>query len=167
MQLNTVYIYSDASYSKTYNLAIIGYAIFPSSHEHETVPLSETNICILQVPENNNIRAEIRGVITALQSCPKGSKVVLYTDCKTVCDLPKRREKLEANNFISKSKGLTLLNADIYQEFYLNFDRLNPELKWVKGHSPKNSKLTQVQKNFSYLDKAVRMSLRKAIENKA
>jgi ribonuclease HI len=160
---NTIYIYTDASFSKPHNLAVIGYAIFDSTRQHETVPISDIQINIFKIEEKNNIRAEISGALVALKASPKNKKIVLYSDCQTTCGLLSRREKLESTDFISQSKGEALANADLYKEFYKLYDLTEPELHWVKGHS--KNKLTRVEKNFSYLDKEVRSFLRKTISN--
>jgi ribonuclease HI len=156
-----IYIYTDASFSKSHEVAVIGYAIFNSTEEHESVPLAKLKLNISQIQENNNIRAEITGALMALRSCPKNKMVFLYSDCQTTCNLLSRREKLERTNYISQSKNQILANADLYQEFYRLYDLIRPEIQWVKGHS--KNKLTQIEKNFSHLDKEVRKYLRKTI----
>ena len=142
-------IYTDASFSKTHGLAVIGYMI-------------SDKLTILEIKESNNIRAEIRGVITALNAAPKSASVTLYTDCQTVTELIGRRDKLEKTNFISQTKQTPLANADLYKEFYKIYDQLHPEIIWVKGHT--SSKDTKIKKNFSTVDKEVRKALRLAIK---
>ncbi|MES2769898.1 MAG: RNase H family protein [Bdellovibrionota bacterium] len=142
-------IYTDASFSKTHGLAVIGYMI-------------SDKLTILEIKESNNIRAEIRGVITALSAAPKSASVTLYTDCQTVAGLIGRRDKLEKTNFISQAKQTPLANADLYKEFYKIYDQLHPEIIWVKGHT--SSKDTKIKKNFSTVDKEVRKALRLALK---
>lgn len=118
-----------------------------------------------EIKEDNNIRAELRGVLLALELCRtdfKDSHVVLYTDCQTVCGLLDRRERLEAGQFVSKAKNKTLANADLYKEFYKLYDLIQPEIVWVKGHTEKQ-KANLIDKNFSVLDKAVRQKLRQRV----
>ena len=78
----TIHIYTDASFSKPHELAVIGHALFESTHEHETKAISEVKLHIRLIKESNNIRAELRGAIEALRACPKGAIVLLYTDAK-------------------------------------------------------------------------------------
>jgi ribonuclease HI len=158
MLQNIVYIYTDASFSKNHGLAVIGYMIFRSAKEHEEALWTEIKPVFHEIEETGNIRAEIRGALAALEKCPTGVKVTLYTDCQAVVGLPFRREKLESAGFISKSKHRELANADLYRKFYALYDRCRPEIVWVKGHSSK--RLDRIQKNFSYLDKEVRKNLR-------
>lgn len=162
MTSDFTYVYSDASFSKEHNLAIIGSIIFYSSHEHDTLSLSEVEVAIHQINENNNIRAEIHGVINSLQLAPKNKPVKLYTDCQTVVKLKDRRQKLERTSFISQSKNQILANADLYKAFYKIYDQNIPEIIWLKGHTSR-IEATKEQKIFSVLDKQVRDKLRTAI----
>lgn len=165
---DTVYIYTDASFSKDHGIAIIGSVLFLSTEEHDKFllsELSESKISILEIKETNNIRAELRSAIHALQACSKANRVLLYCDCQTICDLPRRRKKLEQTSYISQSKNRPLVNEDLYREFYLIYDHIKPEINWIKGHSS-GQNLDKIQKNFSHLDRAVRRNLRKAIGSK-
>ena len=164
---NTIYLYTDASFSQSRKLAIIGYGIFQSKEDHDKYPLSEKVIHSLQIKESNNIRAEVQGALWALQRCladfQPEKKIILYTDCQTTCKLPARRKKLEALNFMSQSKHKTLANADLYQEFYKIYDILKPEVIWVKGHTPSKNQ-TMLQKNFAFLDSELRNVLRAVVK---
>lgn len=158
----TRYVYTDASFSKPHHLAVMGYVIFNNSLAHNTTDASQQPFNIHSMKEDNNIRAEVQGAILALKACATGSKVILFSDCQTVVGLPRRKEKLIATNFIGKKKKLVINNADIYQEFYKEFDRLEPEIHWLAGHISKDKK-TKIDNNFSYVDKQVRKKLREII----
>ena len=162
MKTDTTFIYTDASFSKAHDIAVIGFSQFTDSDQHELIPLSDLELHFEVISEKNNIRAEIRGAIIGLKSCHQKSKVMLYSDCHAVINLSQRREKLEKQKFISQSNGLILRNADLYQEFYSICDQLKVETHWIKGHSP-NKNSDKVQGNFSYLDKQVRKNLRHEI----
>ena len=90
---------------------------------------------------------------------PHKHDIELYTDCESIIKLAGRRQKLEASNYISASKGILLANADLYQKFFNVCDLTSPRLTWVKGHCKKSDQ-TYIHRNFSYLDKAVRQQLR-------
>ena len=158
----TTFIYTDASYSKLHNIAVIGFAQFIGINHHATAALSDLELHFAVIVEKNNIRSEIRGAIMGLKACHKKSKIVLYSDCHAVTKLAQRREKLEEQQFISQSSGLILHNADLYREFYSLSDQLEIETHWVQGHSPHKDS-DRVQTNFSYLDKQVRKKLRSKI----
>ncbi len=185
MKLDPTYIYCDASFSKIFQVAVVGSLIFQNEHDHQHISAAEAKINLTQIRETNNIRAEIKGVILALQTfqedgqidgqaysqadfqkqsnktnhCQSKQPVILFTDCQTLSELMRRRKHLEKTNFISKSKNTELANADLYKEFYLLYDQIQPEIHWVKGHTEKSSQTAQ-QKNFSFVDKEVRLKLR-------
>jgi len=151
------YVFTDASFDKKSKMAVIGFfKCNDLASEHDKTPNS---IHLQKICETNNIRAEIQSALTAIASCSKGSRITLHTDCQTICELPRRREKLEAKNFISKSKATPLTNADLYKEFYQIMDLYQIRLVWMKGHTS-GTNLTAEQKIFSNLDIAVRDQLR-------
>lgn len=188
MKLDPTYIYCDASFSKIFQVAVVGSLIFQNEHDHQHISAAEAKINLTQIRETNNIRAEIKGVILALQTfqedgqtdgqaysqadfqkqsnkpnhCQTKQPVILFTDCQTLSELMRRRKHLEKTNFISKSKNTELANADLYKEFYLLYDKIQPEIHWVKGHTEKSSQTAQ-QKNFSFVDKEVRLKLRAVV----
>lgn len=164
MLSDSIYIYCDASFSKIYQIAIIGSLIFKNNNEHQFKLSSEAQSKLIQIREINNIRAEIKGVILALQSCPREKHIVLFTDCQTLSELIRRRPHLEKSNYISKNKKAELANADLYKKFYLLYDQIKPEIFWVKGHSEKSNATLQ-QKHFSYIDKMVRSKLRSVVSD--
>ncbi|QQR91191.1 MAG: hypothetical protein IPJ88_05510 [Myxococcales bacterium] len=65
-QSSTVYIYTDASFSKTHGLAALGWIVFRNEAERETGDPSSGAIQTVLVAEKNNIRAELRAVNLAL-----------------------------------------------------------------------------------------------------
>ncbi len=166
-----VFIYADASYSKRAQLAVLGFLIFKSHKEHEELTATHQSPFLFEMPESNNIRAELRGVLWALQSCLpdiKDSQTILYTDCQAISGLLNRRAHLEATQFISQSTKKPLSNMDLYKEFYKIYDLLQPQVIWVRGHTSQSS-ASKVESNFAVLDKAVRKRLRQKValhENK-
>ena len=98
MKNDSIFIYCDASFSKIYQIAIIGSLLFKNNKEHLHLS-TEAQTKLIQIREINNIRAEIKGVILALQSCQNEKHVVLYTDCQTLSQLIRRRPHLEKTNY--------------------------------------------------------------------
>lgn len=160
-----IYIYTDTSYNKAHQLAVLGYAIFIGEKDHQTQVISEQNIKLVSIQEQNNIRAELRGALCALQSIKDYSpkqKIIIFSDCQTLQRLPLRRTKLESAGFKSLSKNSELANADLYREFFEFYDYFYIEIQWIKGHTPKNN-LTFIENNFVQLDKFVRKKLRQIL----
>ncbi len=155
MPLTPIFVFADASFSKQFGIAVIGH-VSTDTFDGEFL---KTDIVFKSISETNNIRSELKAAIFALESCPPKRKIVLYSDCHAVCDLPSRREHLEKTNFISGAKNEELGNADLYRELIILLDRLSPELVWIKGHSSK--KETSAERSFALLDKEVRKELRR------
>lgn len=112
--------------------------------------------------EKNNVRIEFKSIILSLEYLNSNSidkNINIYTDSASIINLTSRRSYLEANSFFSRKNKTILPNADIYREFFNLYDKLKPNLIWIKGHSPKE-KQTFSHKNFSYIDKLIRKKLR-------
>ncbi|HBF12044.1 MAG TPA: hypothetical protein DDW49_01430 [Deltaproteobacteria bacterium] len=112
---NHYYVYTDASFNQKHNLGVSGFYIFHNSREHNAglTPLSV--IRTVQFQETSNIRAELRGALSALEAVETQGKakmsaaqpdwaITLYTDCQTISYLLKRREKLESCKYVSHRK---------------------------------------------------------------
>lgn len=163
--MNHYFIYTDASFNKNSQRGVSGFFIFNNTQAHEAGLDAAVVIPTITFEEKNNIRAELKGALYALEFLGKTLKekdfcITLYTDCQTISHLLERREKLESTHYISKQKKTVLANADIYKDFFLIYDRLQPKIIWVKGHTSLQNQ-TAIQKNFSFIDKAVREKLRR------
>jgi ribonuclease HI len=169
MKENELHIFSDASFSKQHQVAVAGVLFLDTaSHEEEAgSPPVQTRI----FKEKNNIRAELRGIIFAIERLiedgdqtdgSEGAKehlVRLYTDCQPIVRLLERRQRLESSNYIVRRTGKPLGNADLYRQFFMVYDKVQLNLCWIRGHSPKGGQDT-VAKNFSRVDKETRKVLR-------
>ncbi len=168
---STVFVYSDSSFSRKHGFGIGGYLIFGNNGDHDAGEVGRALFVTEKIIEKNNIRVELKTAIMALAAVEsiratnvttgeQGWGVCLYTDCEAIVGLLKRRNRLEASRYMSKQKGERLANADLYRAFFTLCDRLHPRIHWLKGHSPLQGKST-IDKNFSYVDKAVRAELRR------
>ncbi|MCP4600850.1 MAG: hypothetical protein GY847_10015 [Proteobacteria bacterium] len=165
-----VHIYSDAGFSKQNQTAVSGFLLFKDDDAHTKADVSQP-IQTRVFKEKNNIRAELRGVIFALNALiekleqtdaeggTKIHRINLYTDCESIVRLLDRRQRLELSDFISKRTRKPVSNADLYKQFFTVYDKVTPNLFWVKGHAPKKDR-DLIQKNFSRVDKAIRKILR-------
>src|SRR5436190_522516 len=144
MSDNTIYIYTDASFSKAKLLGVSGFLLFRNSVEHEAGLVPPSLIRTQSFHEKTNIRAEFKGILWALEAAmvelngireaktPENIQLNLYSDCQAATQLLARRKKLEASSFLSRRKNEILPNADLYQAFFKLYDRLRPEIFWVK-----------------------------------
>ena len=110
-------------------------------------------------------RLEVESVLVVLHRIRELSlagQAVIYTDCKTVVELPGRRIRLESGGYVGKSSGKILANADLYKIFFSLIDELSPVFIWIKGH--RETRLNDNFDNlFSIVDKSTRKELRKII----
>ncbi|MDQ3233782.1 MAG: hypothetical protein M3Q07_18350 [Pseudobdellovibrionaceae bacterium] len=158
------YIYTDASFRNTDKVGVIGFLIFENEPEHNVANIEAADFHSIVIKESNNIRCEFRAVLAAMKFIqPRltahASSVKIHTDCQAVTKLTSRREHLEKNQFQSLSSGTRLANADLYEEFFSLYDAIKPVIHWIKGHASQESQ-NAIQRNFSYVDKAVRRQLR-------
>ena len=86
----------------------------------------------------------------------------VYTDCQNIVQLEKRREKLENNNYKSKT-GKESKNKDLYKRFFKIIDSSEIIFIKVKGHK-KNSLKDSVDKIFNLVDKQSRHELREYLQ---
>lgn len=159
----------DASFNPSLDLAVAGCLLFDTEISNAESAVVDANIETYSFKVKNNIRAEIIGVNYFLKKINaemklkaidfKDVEINLYSDCQTLTNLLKRRDKLLANNFISGKKKAELANADLYKEFYATYDLVKPKINWVKGHSRLKGQSLE-QKNFQIIDQKVRKELR-------
>jgi hypothetical protein len=74
-----VTIYSDSSYSPSYDIAVVGYRF--DSDEIQTMTLTKVGGCA---------QAEKRAVTFAIHQAPPSEHIVVYTDHKAIVDRPDR-----------------------------------------------------------------------------
>ena len=116
------------------------------------------------VRNTTNTHLEIQTVVWALESLKEPGEdsqlqPVVYTDCRTVSQLPLRRKRLEADDYETRNGKRRLANADVYEAFFEVFDLLSPEIHLVKGHQPADQRDT-ISATFSLVDREVRKELR-------
>jgi ribonuclease HI len=155
-----IHIFSDASFDSSTKSAVLGYLIVEVLQDVQT-PLVRTVL----LENTTNSRAEIEAALLAIDSVMtefSDHSIVLYTDSKTLADLPKRKSRLVAKDFRSGKSGLILSQADLYKRFYLFSEKVELSLKWIKGHTAKESRGLE-ERLFSRVDKKVREELRREL----
>jgi ribonuclease HI len=121
---------------------------------------------ILKRFENtSSTKLELQTLLWALDEIEAtGKKVTVYTDSQNIIGLPRRRERFELNNYLTK-KGKRINNYKLYLEFYRIIDQLDLDFVQVRGHRKSNHK-DNLDKLFALVDRASRKALRNGPPNK-
>ena len=149
----TITIYTDGAYSPQHDtgawaalLFIAGETITISGIEHQSTHNGMELLAIL------------KGIsyVMEQQLCP--DEIMIVTDSQYAAGLPRRRDKLVANDFITK-KGNELRNAALVRRLLDYVDAYNIRFLKVKAHQPANG-----QPNYNRdVDKLVRSVLRATV----
>lgn len=170
--IDTVYVFIDAATSPQRSAAIGAYIYLEQQQINKLDQLTKEGLskylaCHVNYKKyisNKSTWSEIKTAIHTLNTVYEKMgfvrQVVIYTDCQNLCDLMgKRKEKLEKNNFMTKS-GKVLQHAALYKELYSIVENRQVQVIKVKGHQQSNRILTCQEKIFSVLDKLSRKKLR-------
>jgi ribonuclease HI len=154
-----VTIFSDISFDPKSRVGVAGLLLVEDSQLNEFN--EHLNVLMAWYQSTTCTQLEINSVIAAMEiiATKQLGSVPIYTDCKSVIDLPGRRERLERASYISKSTGKEHKHANLYREFYKIFDQARPVLIWIKGHKATGSH-NVVDSYFCHVDKACRNVLR-------
>ncbi len=112
--------------------------------------------------DTSSSQLEIETLLWALRAT-QPQTVTLYTDSQNIIGLPDRRERMEKQEYRSKS-GALLNHAELYQEFFALTDPLETTLVKVKGHRRSHQK-TPIDRLFTLVDRASRQALRAELAN--
>ena len=175
MALESIFIFIDAATSPQAGIAIGAFICLEQQqiNELDQLPMEglakhlASQVSYKKYLSNKSTWSEIKTAIHALnaihEKTQSGAKVEIYTDCQSLCDLlGKRREKLETNNFMTKS-GKVFEHAALYKELYAIVENYQVQVIKVKGHQPSGRRLTWQEKVFSVLDKLSRKKLRSVL----
>jgi ribonuclease HI len=95
---------------------------------------------------------------------PDKGELQLFTDSQCVASLLARREKLEDQEFKSKSTSNLHRNTELYQTFYKYHDLLEFQVGKITGHSKSITHDTS-HRIFSYVDREVRRLFKLYLKN--
>lgn len=170
--MDTIYIFTDAATSPQMNVSIGAFICVDKDllQQYAECNAQDLNnklidqIVYQQYSSKKSTWSEIKTAIDALHfvhaNLPFIRKIEIYTDCQSLCDLlNKRKEKLQNNNFITRT-GKTLNNANLYKELFECVEKFEIQVLKIKGHSSTASRLTIQEKIFAALDKLSRKKLR-------
>lgn len=173
--MDSMLIFTDAATSATMNIAIGVFLCLKKNQLQQYVACSRDDLSIQladkivykQYASKKSTTSEIKTAIDALnflqQQSPSVTKVDIYTDCQSLCDLlGKRKGKLQRNNFTTRS-GKILANAELYQELYSVAEKFQLCLFKIKGHDLASRRVSLPEKIFTLLDKLGRKKLRQVV----
>lgn len=179
MSKTQVAIFIDSSYSPGRRFGVGGFLCIPDcpdealANKNVLDELYSPDAVKTRIVENTtNTRLELQTLLWALESLKLDNEtktpgiigsITIYTDCRTAVDLLRRRKRLESACYLSKRKGTTLGNADIYKSIFMLYDELSPKLVWVKGHTSVKDRVG-MQRIFSKVDRLVRNLLRSYLD---
>jgi len=164
-------IFCDSSYDATSRAGVGGMLILPSNELSSQIPIADLRVITKLFTNMTSTRLELTTILWALSffkksfSEKKANKLyypdaIVFSDCKTILDLPSRRDQLQKREFKSKRTNRPLSNADLYKKYFLLYDEIKPQIIWLKGHSSSRYH-DVVQSIFSHVDKTTRARLRK------
>ncbi len=170
--MDKIIIFTDAATSPTMHIAI-GAFLFLDQQQMQSFAECSINdlyyklrdeIIYHQYSSKKSTWSETKTVIDSLKYIHKKFNTIpnveIYTDCQSLCDLlGKRKEKLQKNNFITRT-GKVLQNADLYQELFLIAEKFKIQTFKIKGHHSKSNRMSLQEKIFDVLDKFSRKKLR-------
>lgn len=154
-------IFTDGSVNTQLKIGY-GACLVTSDLDTPIEPLKDT-VKVKRFEHTSSTKLELQALLWALNemiASASGSDISLtvYTDSQNIIGLPRRRARLEQNNYFS-SKNKRLNNYELYQEFYRLTDKLNCRFIKVIGHQA-SSKKDGVDKLFGLVDQASRRALR-------
>ncbi len=172
-QVDTIFVFTDAATSPQAGVSV---GIFLCLEKRDIDIFKELSIKQLsneladkvsykKYKSNKSTWSEIKTIIHALHSIQikfeqSIQRIEIYTDCQTICDLLGwRKEKLEKNNFLTKS-GCMLQHAALYKELYFLTNKFQVQTFKIKGHQSKSQLMTWQEKIFYVVDKLSRKKMR-------
>lgn len=156
--------FTDSSFDPGSKSGVAGFMMVEETGLEAAV-LAPPEIALTTFQNTSCTRLEIESVLIVLQKIEAlklSGRSEVYTDCKTIIELPGRRLKLEAGDYVGKASGKILNNADLYRVFFHLQDHLRPNFVWVKGHKAPDLRNSR-DHLFAAVDRATRRTMREII----
>ena len=156
--MNELMLFTDVSVDTKIN---VGYGAYLSVSGYGfSLDSLKSQIKVKRFEKTNSTKLELQTLLWALNDIrPYKNELIVYTDSQNIIGLPKRRERLEKNKYLSKKNRL-IKNHQLYQKFYKVTDHLNCQFVKVSGHKRLNQK-DYIDQLFTLVDRASRNALRK------
>lgn len=155
--MDTLLVFTDGSVD---SVSKVGYGAYIVVYELKAPqePI-KSNIKLKRFENTSSSKLELQTLLWALDDIFKpGIKVTVYTDSQNIIGLPGRRDRIEKNDFRTKSTKLRT-NHEQYKELFRMIDRIDCNFMKVKGHQ-KSIQKNEIDKLFTLVDRASRNALR-------
>jgi len=155
--IDELLLFADGSVNSQSNIGYGAYlAVFECGRSLDSF---RTRVKVRRFEHTSSTKLELQTLLWALSDIQAlGRMVIVYTDSQNIIGLPGRRDRLEQNDYRSKSHN-RLKHYELYQAFYRITDSLNCEFVKVRGHQVSNQK-DDIDKLFTLVDRASRSALR-------
>jgi len=155
--MNELLLFTDGSVNTKTKTGIGAYLVI--ANPDLPVETLKKQVKTRQFKNTSSTRLELETLLWALDEVSSAiTKIIVYTDSQNITGLLRRRERLEKNDFRSKTNRL-MNNHDLYREFYRVIDGLDCEFVKVAGHQPTRQK-DKIHRLFTLVDRASRKTLR-------
>lgn len=154
---NQLFLFTDGSVNTKTN---VGWGAFLAVYDItvQTENLMQ-KVKLKRFEDTSSSKLEIQTLIWALSEILHfEGKITVYTDSQTIVGLHGRRNRLEKNDYHSKS-GRQINNHELYREFFKLSDQISCEFIKIKGHKKTEIK-NQPDRIFTLVDRAARNALR-------
>ena len=155
--MDTFYLFTDGSVN---TVTKIGYGAYLGVSDLSTsIDIPKSRIKLKCFEDTSSSKLEIQTLLWALSTVEVSKKkLIVFTDSQNIVGLPARRDKLERNNYRSKSGNL-LANHELYKSFFKLTDERGCRFEKVKGHQ-RSSQKNEIDLLFTLVDRASRNALR-------
>lgn len=155
MENEIIDCFCDGSFDPKLRIGVIGWCI------------GNNNVKLETIIDTNNTQCECKAVLNLLKDITElnfNNTYVIYTDCESLINNIKNKEKIINNNYVRKN-GNPINNIEIYKQIFeiLDILKIKINFKHVDGHKPTKNK-SNLDKKFSVIDKLVRNELRKIVK---
>jgi ribonuclease HI len=161
--MDTFYLFTDGSVNTTTKIGYGAYLVV--SDLTTSIEIAKSRIKLNRFEDTSSSKLEIQTLLWALGIVEvSNKKLIIFTDSQNIIELPGRREKLEHNNYMTKTGNL-LANHELYKSLFKLIDRHDYKLEKVKGHQ-KTANRNEIERLFTLVDRASRKALREKYSQK-
>lgn len=157
--MKRIWLFIDGSVNTQTNVGYGAYVSVPENTPFDA--MSPLPIKVKVFEQTSSTKLELQTLLWALDEV-KGcaDEIIIHTDSQNIVSLPKRRERFETSQYLTK-KNVLIGNHLLYKAFYAMMDEVPCFLVKVKGHQRTEAK-NELNFFFTLVDRASREALRKS-----